>query len=143
MRWIDTNRGDDDNPLYRSLVVGKEFNDSDMERLFAATPPLEALRYIVHRAATVSDGGRGEEKVIMINDVARAFFEAKATRNVCVELPEEDISPGDRTRDMVGHLVMSLYGTRDAAMNWQEEVARVMRSWGLHERKIQSMPVHA
>ena len=71
----------------------------------------------------------------MINDVARAVFEAKATRDVCVELPEEDISPEDRRRDMVGHLVMSLYGTRDAAMNWQEEVARVMRSWGFTRGK--------
>ena len=25
---------------------------------------------------------------------------------------------------------MSLYGTRDAAMNWQEEVAKEMRKWG-------------
>ena len=25
---------------------------------------------------------------------------------------------------------MSLYGTRDAAMNWQEEVAREMQKWG-------------
>ena len=44
VRWIDTNKGDDDNPLYRSRVVGKEFNDSELEGLFAATPPLEALR---------------------------------------------------------------------------------------------------
>ena len=51
-------------------------------------------------------------------------------RDVCVELPEEDMSAEDRKRDMVGHLVMSLYGTRDAAMNWQEEVARAMKTWG-------------
>eukprot|EP00973_Karenia_brevis_P019223 2634933-Karenia_brevis.AAC.1 len=69
VRWIDINKGDDQNPLYRSRVVGKEFNDGDMEGLFAGTPPLEALRYIVHSAATtVEEGG---ENVIMINDVAR------------------------------------------------------------------------
>ena len=69
-------------------------------------------------------------KVIMINDVARAFFEAPAVRNVCVELPKEDKSEADVRHDKVGHLRMSLYGTRDAAMNWQEEVAREMRKLG-------------
>ena len=32
--------------------------------------------------------------------------------------------------DSVGHLQMSLYGTRDAAMNWQGEVAKEMKGWG-------------
>ena len=51
-------------------------------------------------------------------------------RQVCVELPDEDKSSSDRTMDKVGHLKMSLYGTRDAAMNWQEEVAKEMSKWG-------------
>ena len=66
----------------------------------------------------------------MINDVARAFFEAPATRNVCVEIPKEDLSEEDKRHDKVGHLRMSLYGTRDASMNWQEEVAKEMRKLG-------------
>ena len=69
-------------------------------------------------------------KVIMVNDVARAFFEAPAMRNICIEIPKEDMSEADRRHDKVGHLRMSLYGTRDAAMNWQEEVAKEMRKWG-------------
>ena len=128
-RWIDTNKEDDENPVYRSRMVGKEFNDGVVDGLFAGTPPLEALRYFVHEAATVDNGGR-EDKVLMINDVARAFFEAKATLCVCVELPEEDKTEEDKEEDRVGLLQMSLYGTRDAAMNWQEEVARVMKEWG-------------
>ena len=51
----------------------------------------------------------------MINDVARAFFEAKAIRKICVELPEQCAeSLGGRN---VALLNRSLYGTRDAAMN--------------------------
>ena len=92
-----------------------------MEGLFAGTPPLEALRSLVSESATIDDDN--EEKVMMINDVSRAFFEDKATRNVCVELPMEDKTEEDCRMDLVGHLMMSLYGTRDAAMNWQEEVA--------------------
>ena len=47
-----------------------------------------------------------------------------------IELPSEDTSGKDWEQDRVGRLNMSLYGTRDAAKNWQEEVARMMRQWG-------------
>ena len=60
----------------------------------------------------------------MTNDVARAFFEASATRHIRIEIPKEDLSDADRKHDNVGHLRMSLYGTRDSVMNWREEVAR-------------------
>ena len=128
-RWIDINKGDDQNPVYRSRFVAKEYNTGEEPGLFAGTPPLEALRYLVHLAATQRRGGE-ENRAIMINDVARAFFEAEATRKVCVEIPEEDKTASDEHRDMVGRLNMSLYGTRDAARNWQDEVARSMRKWG-------------
>ena len=107
-----------------------------MDGIFAGTPPLEALRYLVHRAATVDHRGVGEGKVMMINDVARAFFEAKATRPICIELPEEARTEEDVQQDMVGLLKMSLYGTRDAALNWQEEVGREMKSWGFIRGKF-------
>ena len=42
-RWIDINKGDDQNTIYRSRLVGKEFNNGEMEGIFARTPPLEAL----------------------------------------------------------------------------------------------------
>ena len=71
----------------------------------------------------------------MINDVARAFFEAPAMRNVCVEILPEDLTEADRRHDRVGHLRMSMYGTIDAAMNWQEEVARVMIKLGFRRGK--------
>ena len=77
-RWVDINKGDDANPVYRSRVVGKEFNTGPMDGLFAGAPPLEALRYLVHEAATVRANEPQGSKVIMINDVARAFFEAPA-----------------------------------------------------------------
>ena len=125
-RWIDINKGDDLNPNYRSRLVGKEFNNEQMDGLFAGTPPLEAFRYLIHEAATIRVTEPMGSKVLMINDVSRAFFEAPATRNICVEIPKEDLTDADRRHDKVGRLRMSLYGTRDAAMNWQEEVAREM-----------------
>ena len=64
----------------------------------------------------------------MINNISRALFEANAQRLVCSELPEG--YPGNEKGDMVGVLVKSLYGTRDAAHNWVEEVAQLMKREG-------------
>ena len=41
--WIDIYKGDNENPKYRSIPVRKEFNNEQMEGLFAGTPPLEGL----------------------------------------------------------------------------------------------------
>jgi hypothetical protein len=128
-RWIDINKGDNDNPNLRSRFVAKEFNTGNEEGLFAATPPLEALKYLVSQAATTTNNN-DEESVIMINDVARAFFEAPVTRNVRIELPNEDKTEDDWKQDMVGKLNMSLYGTRDAAANFQKEVTKLMINIG-------------
>ena len=119
-RWIDINKGDDSNPVYRGGLVGKEFNNEAMDGIFAGTPPLEALRCLIHEAATIRNKDDPYSKVVIINDVARVCFEAPAVRQVCVELPDEDITSSDKVADRVGHLQMSLYGTRDAAMNRQE-----------------------
>ena len=79
---IDINKGDDVNPVYRSRLVGKEFNNEQMGGLFAGTPPLEALRFLIHEAATVRSGEPKGSKVRMINHISRVFFEAPATRHM-------------------------------------------------------------
>jgi hypothetical protein len=88
VRWVDVNKGDSEEPEYRSRLVGREFNVGKDDALYAATPPLEALRLIISHAATYPDGG--PQRVIMINDVRRAYFYAKITRDVYIELPKED-----------------------------------------------------
>ena len=136
-RWIDINKGDDERPVYRSRLVGKEYNTGEIDGIFASTPPVEELRYLLHRAATVEKNEHGKvmEKVIMVNDVSRAFFEATATRQICIEIPEEDKTEEDRKKDNVGLLLKSLYVTRAAAINWQEEVAKQMSTWGFKRGK--------
>ena len=57
--------------------------------------------------------------------MSRALFEAPARRDVCVELPEEAMERGETTKETVGKLLASLYGTRDASANWQDEVKSV------------------
>ena len=41
--WVDTNKGDDDNPKYCSRLVATEVRRPWSEKWFAATPPTEAL----------------------------------------------------------------------------------------------------
>ena len=126
-RWIDINKGDVEQPIHRSRLVAQEYNVSKEEGLFASTPPLEALKALVSDAATTNDGGTWDQKVVMVVDVSRAFFEAPVQRRVCAELPPELRSTD---KDEVALLVKSLYGTRDAAANFQKEVRKFMVSCG-------------
>ncbi len=126
VRRIDINKGDSVTPIYRSRLVAKGFNNGKELGLFAAMPPLEAVKMLVSEAAAM-DGG--EEKTMIVNDVARVFFEAPMRRLLCVELPDEEKSEND-DEDEVALLEMGLYGTRDAASNSQTEVKKFMTENG-------------
>ena len=88
--------------------------------LHAPNPPLKALKVVLSEIAT----GTRRRKVVALVDVRRAYFYAPARRRVFVELPPEDYQPGDE--HMCGLLRYSLYGTRDAAHNWEEELATTL-----------------
>ena len=72
VRWIDINKGDIEEPNYRSRLVAKEINTYKRDDLFVATPPFETAKMIISMSATANHG-----EMIMINDVSRAFFHAK------------------------------------------------------------------
>ena len=113
---MDTNKGDSECPNVRARLVGKEFRTDDNPENFAATPPLEALRVVVSQAALYGHEHYG----VMVNDVARAYFNARIDRLLYCDLLEEDKGPG---ADLVGRLELCLYGIRDAARGWQECLA--------------------
>ena len=60
-RWIDTNKGDLDNPKVRSRLVAQEVAIGKIPELFAATPPIEYLRYLVSCCASSQWGGKTNE----------------------------------------------------------------------------------
>ena len=107
-------------------MCGDEFNDRVLGGLFAATPPLEGLRMLIRWAATIDQAGR---KRIPIADVCRAFFDAPAKRDVCVEVPSEALVDEQTSADIVGKPEASLYGARDASAKWQEGANTGMREW--------------
>ena len=118
-RWIDINKGDDVAPNYRSRCVAKEIAFDKQEGLFAAPPPLEVMKLILSTLATANKGER-----LMVADVKRAFFHAKAKKLTYVKLPAEDVGPGEE--NMCGRLNYSMYGTRRAAINWQAHYTKVL-----------------
>ena len=120
VRWVDINKGDIEDPNYRSRLVAREFNTQRDDTLYASTPPLEALRLVVSHAATWDDKKEERRRCIMINDVRRAYFYAVARRDLYIELPEEDPMHG---QGMLGKLRLCLYGTRDAAKAWQDTLS--------------------
>ena len=73
--------------------------------------------------------GEREGNVLALVDVRRAYLYAPARRKVFVELPPQDYQSGDE--HMCGLLRESLYGTRDAAQNWEEELASTLSGLGL------------
>ena len=47
-RWVDINKGDETNINYRIIWVAQETrNDKGQWEMFAGTPPLEAIRYLL------------------------------------------------------------------------------------------------
>ena len=128
-RWVDINKGDEQHPNYRSRYVGREFKSNDhRDDLFAATPPIEAIKALVSLAA--SQKGKKHIKKLSFIDVSKAYFHAPATRPVYVELPDEALEPHERGGHICGKLNYSLYGTRDAAQNWEAEYTRYLTKLG-------------
>ena len=54
VRWVDQNKGGEGAMEVRCRLVARDFkgNDKGRDDLFAATPPLEAKRMLLSRAAT-------------------------------------------------------------------------------------------
>ena len=82
---VDVNKGDQEEPKYRSRLVVMEFRseNKELEDLFAGAPPLEEFKMLVSEAAAIKEGSMGD-RCILLADVSRAFFEANARREVCV-----------------------------------------------------------
>ena len=148
-RWVDTNKGDRSKPKIRSRLVAQEINRFKQPELFAATPPVEYIRYLVSCCA--SSQWTHNPTRIMVQDVKKAYFYAPATRRVFVALPDEDRLEGEE--DQCALLLQSLYGTRDAAFNWTSAYTNALESIGFvkgasspcsfrHEKKCINVVVH-
>ena len=84
VRWVNTNKGDHDNPNVRCRLVAREIRTPGMEAIFAPTPPLEALRTVLSCAVTqypdqpkkVWEPKSEERMQVSMIDISRAYFNA-------------------------------------------------------------------
>ena len=139
-RWVDTNKGDQVNPNYRSRLVAMEFRRKNVATIFAATPPLECLRLLMAILASRQPDqlAKGEEAYKLgLFDVSRAHFYADAARPVYIQLPPED--PRACEKGVCGRLKKSMYGCRDAAALWEAHYTKVLIKAGF--TKGQASPV--
>lgn len=131
IRWVDVNKGDRQNYNVRSRLVGKELKAKTKgsllaHELFSAMPPWEMVKSLL--SLLVSDGVSNEPLVLGVFDISRAHFMAPATRELFIELPDEDRHAGEE--NMIGRLNRSMYGFRDASHNWMEDWQHLLEDEG-------------
>ena len=63
VRWLDINKGDQDNKDYRSRLVAQEIKRDKREDLFAPTPSLEAKKWLLAGAVTEGVGHAKGDRV--------------------------------------------------------------------------------
>ena len=92
---------------------------------FAATPPGEALKLLLSINMTNIRRKKYGIRKLMLLDIRNAHWQSPAKRAVYIDLPPEIASEGE-----CALLLKSMYGTRDAAGNFAEEMIRVLREIG-------------
>ena len=123
VRWVDVLKAEG---TTRSRLVARDFKGGDRDRddLFAATPPLEAIRVLLSRAATETPS-RVRRKLMFI-DAKKAHLNPRCFEDVYIELPEEaGEGPG-----VCGKLEFWLYGFRKAASEWERFYAAKLEEAG-------------
>ena len=116
--WLDHRKTP---TLVRSRLVAKQVRGaSKREDVFAGTPPLGMMRYVISRAAS-----RGRARCLAVYDVSVAFFHALLQELIFVRPPRDMQKAG-----IVWKLKKAMYGTQIAAKAWQQKVREVIAAGG-------------
>ena len=132
VRWVDVDKG---GGKYRSRLVAKEIKRYEDLSLYAATPPLEAIKLMIAKAAS----NRRRYGMLHI-DISRAYFASLAKRFIVIEVPPEDRADPNVVEYAV--LEKSMYGTRDAALNWEETYVQALLGLGFVRAKYNPCVFH-
>ena len=91
VRWVDTWKNDG----VRSRLVCQDFKreKGKCDEMFAPTPPLLASRWLCSKMASQSRAGPKEGRLMAL-DFSKAFLYGNVSREVYIELPEEDWEEG-------------------------------------------------
>ena len=133
-RWSDTNKGTEEEPAYRSRLCAREMKHRQVKGwdemagsesdLFASMPPIEVVKILFSEYVSRQMSRSRKCLKVGLYDVRRAHFNAEATRDdLFIEIPDELIPEGKTREEVIGVLLKCMYGTRDAAANWDREFA--------------------
>ena len=112
--WLDTQKRP---ALVRSrLVVNQVRGACKREDVFAAPPPLAAMRFMLSRAAS-----RGHGRCLGMWDVSVAFFHATIEEEVFFRPPKNK-----RKDTTIWKLLKATYGTQVASSRWQRLVRETL-----------------
>ena len=116
-------------PQLRARWVAQEFRGrcGDKHEYFSETPDLALVKAVITHAARRAEG---EDIVVAMFDVRRAYFYAEEKRDTFVEL--SDYVPAEFRTTRVGKLRKALYGTRPAAASWGDELRKGARQLQSH-----------
>ena len=97
-KWVDVNKGTKERPDIRCRLVARDFRtkgEGARDDLFAATPPLEAKRFLIRTAAATWKSRRPHK--IMHIDVKKAHLNGlvEEGKHVYVQLPGNETGEGD------------------------------------------------
>ena len=128
-RWVNSNKGDSENPDVRCRLVAQEVNNgAESPDFYAATPKLEAKRLLFSEWATERTR-RGKKLKLSFVDIRKAYFNGRPKRNIYIRLPPELGLP----RETLGKLARCMYGTRDAGAIWEQCFADCLVQLGFQQ----------
>ena len=129
LRWVDTNKGDDEHEVYRSRLVVRELRVRNTtlsaSDLFAAMPPYECLKLMISLWVSLRFTSSGTTLKLGLWDVKKAHLYGQAERRVFTDLPA-----GDEVDGFCALLLRGMYGTQDASGIWQRDYTGLMESDG-------------
>ena len=132
VRWVDTNKGTEEEPQVRSRLVARDFKDrrgGRRDNLYAATPPLKGLRMLWSKAA--AKDSRGKRRMVLILDAKMAHLNPPCQQDVYIELPAE----ANAGEGKCGKLKHWIYGMRPAAHAWEEWYSAKLAGIGFERGK--------
>lgn len=128
-RWVDVRTA---GGPHRSRLVANDINTYNTPEIFAATPPIDTLKFILRKAA------QDKPLYMMHIDLTGHVSTQKANRNLYVKLPAEDHKLGEEhLRDKLNN---AMNGSRDAAQTWQRLCAETKRESSFEVGKV--FPCH-
>ena len=135
-KWVDTDKGSEENPDVRCRLVARDFKpkgEKDRSDLFASTPPLEAKKLLFALAASqprMLRTGRMVRQKLMFIDIKKAHLNGVVgpDEHAYVALP-----PGCCRAGYCGRLKRWLYGMRPAASAWEADYTERLHMFGMEK----------